>query len=215
MAKDVETELRKIAMYIICKLSEDDCQDLWYIYNIPECHRATKLDMFEYLQNKIEMFSAANPEGLIKIVSDIERQDLVKLVTAKVYEYKNKSTIQAEPSYRTYHLNQHQELKYHFEATIKLYPLHALHIKILSSVLAHAAQDDPDKPNTNEIRQLLIEADECFKNGTDKMLKAAQAIGFKDSMSQLIPCQPQEVSMHEESKGDVQYCTVSTVDMYA
>ena len=215
MAKDLEIELRKIAIFIIGKLSQEECQSLRYIYNIPECHRATKLDMFEYLQNNMEMFSSANPEGLIKIASDIERQDLVKSVTAKVHEYKKKSKMKA--SHRTHRLNQNPELKRYFEATIKLYPLHEMYVQYLKSVLAAAAQDDPDKPNTSIISQLISEADEYFKKGTDKMLKAAQAVGFKsskDSMSQLIPCQPQEVSTHEESKGDVQYCTVNTADMH-
>ena len=218
MATDAETELRKIAMLIKSKLGEEDCQNLRYIYDIPECHRATKLDMFEYLQKSMEIFSSANPEGLIKIVNDIERQDLVKLVTAKVYEYKKKSRMQAEPSHRTHHLNQNPEVKRHFDSTFKLSPLYEMHLKILISALADAAQDDPDKPNTAIIRKLLSEADECFKNGTDKMLKAAQAVGFKpskDSMSQLIPCQPQEVSTHEESKGDFQYCTMTLADMYS
>ena len=217
MAKDAETELRKIVIFIIGKLSQADCQGLWYIYNIPESRRATKLDMFEYLYNNVEMFSATNPEGLIKIVSDIERQDLVKLVTAKVYEYKKNSKMQAGPSYRTHRLNQNPEVKRHFETTLKLSPLYETHVKILISALADAAQDDPDKPNTTIIRKLLSEADDCFKNGTDKMLKAAQAVGFKplkDSMSQLIPCQPQEVSTHEESKGDFQYYTMTLADMY-
>ena len=217
MAKDLEAELRKIATFIIDKLTLEECQRLQYIYNIPECHRATKLNMFEYLQNYKEMFSSENPEGLINIASDIERQDLVKSVTAKVQEYKKKSKMQAEPLRRTHRLNQNPELKRYFEATIKLYPLHDMYVKYLKSVVADVAQDDPEKPNTSGISQLISEADECFKKGTDKMLKAAQAVGFKpskDNMSQLIPYQPQEVSTHEESKGDVQYCTVTTADMH-
>ena len=146
------------------------------------------------------MFPSANPDELIKIItSDIESQDLAKLVAAKVYEYKKKSGMQAEPLCRTRNLNQNPEVKRHFEAALKLSPLCEMHVKILSSALADAAQDDPDKPNTTVIRQLLSEADEWFKDANDKMLRAARAVGFKpsrDSMSQLIPCQPQEVSTH-------------------
>ena len=114
--------------------------------------------------------------------------------------------MQAEPLCSTHNLNQNPEVKRHFESTFKLFPLLEVHVKILRSALADAAQDDLDKSNTTVIRQLLSEADEWCKNANDKMLRAAQAVGFKpskDSMSQLIPCQPQEVSTHQEFKGDV------------
>ena len=208
MAREHGLELRKIVLHIMDNMSHKEETSLQYLYGIPDEYKENIVKTFEYLEKNQDRFSEASPEGLIDLVRNLGRSDLVKSVTAKVQAYSNVSqqaTPTGEPLSHHQPLMQNPELKRHFESTLKLCPLYQLHIRALEASLVDIARADPSHPNVDNIRQLLKEAEENFKTGTDRLIRASRIVGFKPSKhstSQLVYCTPQQLVDNEEHRGE-------------
>ena len=134
MAREHGLELRKIVLHIMDNMSHKEETSLQYLYGIPDEYKENIVKTFEYLEKNQDRFSEASPEGLIDLVRNLGRSDLVKSVTAKVQAYSNVSqqaTPTGEPLSHHQPLMQNPELKRHFESTLKLCPLYQLHIRAL------------------------------------------------------------------------------------
>ena len=169
-ARERSLDLRKIVLYVANNLSQDEKESLQFLYDVPDEYKATIKMTFDYLQKKQDCFSTTNPEGLLEIVSNLERSDLAQFVTDKLQAYHGSKSEQATKPLKHQPLVQNLELKRHLESTLKLCPLYPQHIKALKACLVDIAREDPDHPNVDTIKRVLKEAEDHFKTGNDLVL---------------------------------------------
>ena len=211
MARDPGVQLRMIGSYLLSNLNQEEKHRLQYLYDVPDTlHNQPIEKTFDYLEKKRGLFSPSNPEGLVTIAENLERKDLEESVKARVKEYRE---MIENPDLHPF-LVHHPELKYQYESTLKLCPLLKLHLSKLKSSLVQIAKADPKKPNPEGIQQSLKEAEEYFKKGEEKLLRACRATGFKPSRhnkSQLSQCQAQETEVHSDDESQSKPLTLSIV----
>lgn len=108
-------EYRSIVLQLTKSLSKREGRELAYLYSVPEHLSSDILDIMTHLETR-NVFSPSNPEGLLQLVTQLERGDLVKTLTRRLESLPKKQDRAGHQPLSTCYQN--QQLRVNFEYTL-------------------------------------------------------------------------------------------------